>query len=104
MALKIFWTQLAEEKLYDIFEYYKEVAGGKIASDLVEGIENQTKQLIKNPEIGAIEEILRNRPQQFRFLIYKNYKVIYWIDNNANAAFIATVFDTRQNPTKIHDL
>ncbi len=29
MALEIFWTQLAEEKLRDIFQYYKYKAGEK---------------------------------------------------------------------------
>ena len=36
-----------------------------------------------------------------RYLVYKNYKVIYWINEKENRIEINDVFDTRQNPTKI---
>ena len=38
MGLEVYWTQFAEDKLEDIFNYYKIKAGSKIAEHLVEGI------------------------------------------------------------------
>ncbi|SFG49171.1 ParE toxin of type II toxin-antitoxin system, parDE [Algoriphagus hitonicola] len=57
--------------------------------------------LKKNPKIGRIEELLKERKERFRFLIYKNYKLIYWINKKENRIEIVDVFDTRQNPIKI---
>jgi len=44
---------------------------------------------------------LSERPQEFRYLIYKNYKIIYWYNQHKNWIEINDVFDTRQNPIKI---
>lgn len=38
MGLTVYWTQLAENKLEDIFEYYKFKAGLRVAQTLVTGI------------------------------------------------------------------
>ena len=48
-----------------------------------------------------IEILLKDRFQEFRYLIYKNYKIIYWINENKNRIEIVNVFDTRQNPDKL---
>ena len=64
----------------------------------------KTKETLKlkiQPRIGQEEEILKSRKQEFRYLVYKNYKVIYWINEKENRIEINDVFDTRQNPTKI---
>lgn len=53
------------------------------------------------PRIGQEENLLKHRKQEFRYLVYKNYKVIYWINEKENRIEINDVFDTRQNPTKI---
>lgn len=57
--------------------------------------------LTNNPKSGRKEDLLLNRPQEFRFIIVKNYKIVYWIDYEFSIVNIATVFDTRQNPEKI---
>jgi hypothetical protein len=53
--------------------------------------------------IGQIEELLIDREQSFRYLVHKNYKIIYWINLIKNRIEIVDVFDTRQNPEKIKD-
>lgn len=35
-------------------------------------------------------------PEDFRYLVESNFKIIYWIENNKIT--IASVFDCRQNP------
>jgi hypothetical protein len=67
----------------------------------VKEIYNAAFILKKHPEIGQIEELLKNRKEEFRYLIHKNCKLIYWININKNQIEIIDVFDTRQNPPKI---
>jgi hypothetical protein len=55
--------------------------------------------LLKNPEIGQVEELLKGRKTTYRYLTFKNYKLIYSIDKITGFIKIADVFDTRQNPT-----
>ncbi|MXN92166.1 type II toxin-antitoxin system RelE/ParE family toxin [Flavobacterium sp. Sd200] len=102
MELSIYWTEFAEEKLEDIFYYYKYKAGVKTARKIVTGIINQTIDLDKNPEIGQQEELLKGSDKTFRYLIYSNYKIIYWINHPKRRLEIITVYDTRQNPEKIN--
>ena len=101
MGLIVYWTQIAEDKLDDIFYYYKLKASIKVAQNLVNGIVDTTINLNKNPKIGQREILLKDRFQEFRYLIYKNYKIIYWINENKNRIEIVNVFDCRQNPITI---
>ena len=51
--------------------------------------------------MGQIEILLKERKTTYRYLIFKNYKIIYSIDPKKRFIKIADVFDTRQNPSKI---
>lgn len=99
MEIKVFWTQTALNNLEDIFEYHKFKASIDIARKLVKKIVDSTILLQNSPKIGRIEELLRHRKFEYRFIIVGNYKIIYWIEDNYIK--IAAVFDTRQNPEKI---
>lgn len=101
MALTVYWTQFAVNKLYDIFNYYSTKASTPIARKLISGIVDKTIELNKNHYIGQKELLLTERSQNFRYLVYKNYKLIYWINTNKNRIEIVNVFDCRQNPNKI---
>ena len=102
MEIKVFWTQTALNNLEDIFEYHKFNASINIARKLVKKIVNSTILLQNSPKIGRIEELLRHRKFEYRFIVVGNYKIIYWIENNYIK--IAAVFDTRQNPEKIQKI
>jgi len=99
VEIKVFWTQTALNNLEDIFEYHKFKASIDIARKLVKKIVDSTILLQNSPKIGRIEELLRHRKFEYRFIIVGNYKIIYWIEDNYIK--IAAVFDTRQNPEKI---
>ncbi|MFY8186952.1 MAG: type II toxin-antitoxin system RelE/ParE family toxin [Flavobacterium sp.] len=101
MELKIYWTDFSKRSLRDIFEYYRSKAGKKIAKKIVDEIYNQTFIIVSQPEIGQIEPLLVDRQQEFRYLIFKNYKIIYWFNSEANRIEINDVFDTRQDPINI---
>jgi plasmid stabilization system protein ParE len=104
MELEVYWTQFAEDKLTDIFEYYKFNAGIKVAQKLVNGIIDESLKLSKNPFIGQKEDLLIERIQEYRYLVFKNYKIIYWVDEINKMVLVSHVFDTRQNPIKINRL
>ncbi len=103
MALTVYWTQFAVNKLDDIFNYYRSKADAPIARKLITGIVDKTIELKKNPYIGQKELLLAERSQDFRYLVYKSYKLIYWINMSKNRIEIVNVFDCRQNPNKISE-
>ncbi len=101
MELKLFWTDFSKKELAKIYKYYREKAGIRIAKKLVNGIHSEALKLKNQPEMGQEEELLKNREEDFRYLVYKNYKIIYWINYKQNQIEINDIFDTRQNPIKI---
>ncbi len=101
MELKIYWTNFAKSELRKIFNYYKEEADLEIAKKLVNNIVKSTLKLSNQPYIGVKEPLLEDRKQEFRYLVHKNYKIIYWYNKEKSRIDIADVFDTRQNPIKI---
>lgn len=101
MALEVVWTRFAENRLSDIFDYYKSKASLQVAKKITTKIIDKTISLEKQPKLGAIEELLNNRIQEFRYLVSTNYKIIYYINYQTEKVVIVNVFDTRQNPDKI---
>ena len=101
MELKIYWTEFSEKELEKIYEYYRDNANSRVAKKIISEIYNKTLKLNKQPKIGQIEELLKTRKQGFRYLVFKNYKIIYWINIKENRIEINDVFDTRQNPIKM---
>lgn len=101
MELSIYWTDFAKNELQYIFDYYKVNTSLTVARKLVIGITKETSKLGKQPYIGQVEELLINAEKEFRYLIYKNYKIIYWINNKRNSIEILDVFDSRQSPISI---
>lgn len=103
MGLDIYWSQFSKLKLEGIYQYYRSKAGQKVAKKIVDGIVDQTILLDENPEIGQIESTLDDRSREFSYLVYTNYKIIYYINKETNRIVIANVFDTRQNPDKLKE-
>lgn len=101
IAFKILWTDFAINQLKDIFDYHLIKASPNIAQRLVQKIIDATIILENNPKSGRKEDLLVDRSQEFRFIVVKNYKIIYWIDFEFNIINVSMVFDTRQNPVKI---
>ena len=103
MELEVYWLELAENKLEDIYIYYSVKASERVAKKLINGIVDSTIGIEKQPEIGQIEISLKHRKQEFRYLVFKNYKIVYWINYDFKRIEITTVFDTRQDPQKIKE-
>ena len=99
--MKIVWTDFAIENLKSIFDYYVIKANRKVAHKIRKQILDSTKQLIKNPDSGQLEFYLERINLNHRYILIKNYKIIYrTIDNQI---VISDIFDVRQNPIKMND-
>lgn len=102
MEMRIEWSELSERQLQDIFDYYSLEVSLKIARKIVNRIIDRVSILESNPLAGAKEELLSDYSEDFRYLVENNYKIIYW--KKENLITIASVFDCRQNPTKINKI
>lgn len=101
MELEVYWTDFSKKELKNIFDFYKENAGLSVAKNLVGGITKEAAKLKKQPQIGQEEELLEKDTRDFRYLVYKSYKLIYLLNLKESRIEIFDVFDTRQNPIKI---
>lgn len=99
--MKIFWTKFAKRELRNIFDYYKLKESPRIAKKLITENIEQTNILDFQNKIGQKEELLSDHKENFRYLVYKNYKIIYWFNQEKNRIEIVDIFDTRQNPIKM---
>ena len=101
MGFQIIWSDQAETELDKIFEYYSEFASVRVATNLIRKIVEEPNKLLSKPEISQREESLLDRENEYRYLVFKSYKLIYSFDMEAQLIRIADVFDSRQNPSKI---
>mgnify|MGYP000389195470 CR=1 FL=1 len=101
MTWTILWSSFAEQQIANIYAYYVEEASVKVAKKIARGIIKAPDSLIKNPELGQLELSLIDLKIEYRYVLYKSYKIIYSLDHELSQIRIADVFDTRQNPKKL---
>ena len=99
--MKIIWSDFASKALSEIYVYYKEVAGIKVAQQIKKEIFSSAKQLIFHPNSGQTELTLQVLNEGHRYLVTGNYKIIYKEVNEG--ILITDVFDTRQDPIKLNN-
>jgi plasmid stabilization system protein ParE len=104
MELELFWTKTARNNLKEIYEYYKFKASISIAYKLINEIIDKTTSLSSNPKIGQMEQSLIKRKKDFRYLVCKNYKIIYSVNHESHRIEIRRIFDCRLNPYKINEI
>ncbi len=104
MELTVYWTEFAEDKLEDVFSYFIEKVSLRFAQQLVDEIIDRSLELATNPLMGQKEILLADRIQDFRYLVYKNYKIIYWVNIKRHRIEIVNLFDCRQNPQKMNEI
>jgi toxin ParE1/3/4 len=54
--------------------------------------------LVKASFIGHQEQLLKERKTQYRYLVTRDDKLIYSVDEKNELIKIAELFETRQNP------
>ena len=98
--MKVIWTDFAANSLFEICRYYSEAASQKVAHRIRFKIFSVTRQLVKHPLSGQLEPTLKKLGEDHRYLVEDNYKIIY--KKVKEGVIITDVFDTRQDPIKIH--
>ncbi len=99
--MRIKWSAHAKKKLQSIFSYYSKRASIQIANKIVDGILIHPHCLLRQTKLGPKEPLLSNKKDTFRYLVHKNYKIVYTIHSAEKIIYIVDIFDTRQNPDKI---
>lgn len=115
--MKVVWTLPAKYRLKEIFYYYKHHASLQVAKKITANLFNATRALSTHLKIGNREELLIHKKDEYRYLIERNYKIIYRTAKrseymgtnkehtnkriNTATVFIIDVFDCRQNPKKL---
>lgn len=64
MEAVVVWTEFAESKLTIVFNYYKEKASLKIATQITKEIVKASMKLEKQPFIGALEPLHLRQEQK----------------------------------------
>ncbi len=99
--LKVIWSRFAANQLDGLFQFLSIESNNKIAKSQIIEILDSTQNLSEFPLSGSIEPLLLNKTREYRYLVKRHIKIIYYINNQTNEVRILDLFDTRQNPTKI---
>ena len=99
MKSKIIWSKKSKTSLIEIKEYFTENTSPRIANRLVKEIINKAQLLLAVQK----DPFLEFKNQDFRYLIFKNYKLVYRVENQ-DLIKIYEVFDCRQDPEKIENI
>lgn len=100
MESDVIWSQYAENKLDDIYDYFSKRATKKIAKKIVNGIISKSISLKSHSLIGQKDLFLEFKKENFRYLVFKNYKIIYKVESE-QIIKIYDVFDCRQDLEKL---
>lgn len=74
-----------------------------MAQKIVDGIISKSIALKNHSLMGQKEFLLEFKNENFRYLVYKNYKIIYKVESE-KLIRIYDVFDCRQDPEKLENL
>jgi toxin ParE1/3/4 len=99
VEIRIEWSELSERQLKDIYDYHALKVSPRIAGTIINRIFERVSILEHNTFEGPKEELLKEYPENYRYLVEGNYKIIYW--KKENLITITSVFDSRQNPDKM---
>ena len=101
MEVTPFWTEFAVNELDKIFNYYSAKTSKKLARKIVKEIVQETILLPNFPDMGRDEELLVEKKIEYKYILHKNYKVIYFNNRLKKRIDIVDVFSTNQDPVKI---
>jgi plasmid stabilization system protein ParE len=100
MIYNLIWSPNAlkdMEKLYDFYAGINLEAAVKIYN----GILDEVVILEKNPKLGPIEDTLKHRSKQYRYLVVSQgrFKALYFIGNKV--IYIAGIWNCKQDISKM---
>ena len=96
---QVVWSDEALNDLETIYDFLAENSQ-PAAQRIVESILSRSGQLETFPESGT-KEAIKSNDKVYRYLVERNYKIIYGYLQESQTVHIAAVFDTRYNPEKL---
>ncbi len=84
-------------KTHDFLKNFSKTNADKQVSDLLK----HSKKLQTLPRKNPLEPSLQQAAVEYRFLLFKNFKIIYTILEDEKIVLLVMVFDTRQQPGKL---
>jgi plasmid stabilization system protein ParE len=93
-------SKRAQSQWLRILTYYFEMGGASAAEKLQHKYLQKQKRLLKYPESGFPEPLLRDRKIPYRSVIINDYyKVVYYV--KGDLIRISAFWDMRMNPEKL---
>ncbi|CAN5233426.1 hypothetical protein BH09BAC1_BH09BAC1_12620 [soil metagenome] len=93
---QVVWSQVAKERIADIYLWHCLDYGEKRANKIVSSIEDAAQEIARFPLSAPIFEELSEADEPVRVKLVKStYKIIYWIDGNT--VFIVDIFHAAQD-------
>ena len=98
--MQVEYNSKAIKHISSTFDYYLKYFGKQATANLAANIDENVKRLLRFPEIGHPEPLLRNKSILYRSLIIdKNHKLVYYI--KGNTIRIAAFWDMRMHPDRL---
>jgi len=99
--MTVFILPKALQRLDEIYDYIR-LFSEKEAIRIYNSILDEIGILKLFPQMSPVEPFLADCGKIFRSLVVmKNYKAIYYIEEEENTVYVATIWDCRQNPENL---
>lgn len=100
--MQVKWKKRAEDEVRAVIAYGAEHFGERVAIAFYQKIKLWAECLAVHPNLGFREPLLENRTYLYRSLVvHKHYKLIYYVDAEADTLYIADLWDMRREPSKL---
>lgn len=99
--MRVDWKEPAIDDVDEIYERLKIRQSKSFADKVIDKIFDKTALLENFPEMGTIQENRNAEEFKVRYLVEGNYKILYQINASKGIVEILSVFDTRQDPSKM---
>lgn len=93
-------SKRAQRQWLQILVYYNEMGGERAAAKLHQKYLQKQKRLLKFPESGTPEPLLRDRKIHYRsVIINEHYKMVYYV--KGDVLRVAAFWDMRMHPNNL---
>ena len=99
--MKVDFSDEAILILEEIHENLRVFRSLKFADGVIDRIFDKTQLLTDFAEIGTVEQNKAFKELKVRYLVEGFYKIFYQIDANTGIIEVISIFDTRQDPSKM---
>ena len=99
---QIIWRKKARKQYIACLVYAYQEFGAKTFYKWIDAVIDMEKRLKENPRSYTIVPELRDMKKEYRGkTIMKNFKFIYYFDENRHTVYIKTIWDIRRNPLRL---